>query len=139
MTAKFFIGNSIKPRDKIISWHFSKFLKKSLKVLIPIYINGKQHLCQDFGSLVSDSRCENVFFCWKLDLINIFVKICVSVYYWKPEVLIKFYVFCFLWCSTCKNCINVIHQSMRINVSYNIYVLNNPQKLQNIEKILKKP
>jgi hypothetical protein len=31
----------------------------------------------------------------------------------------------------------VIHHSMRMNVSYNIYVLNNPQRRQNIEKILK--
>jgi hypothetical protein len=45
-------------------------------------INGKQHLCQDFGSSVPDSRCGNIF-CQKLDLINILEKICVSVYYLK--------------------------------------------------------
>jgi hypothetical protein len=30
----------------------------------------------------------------------------------------------------------MIHQSMRINVSYNKYELNNPRKRQNIKKIL---
>jgi hypothetical protein len=39
----------------------------------------------------------------------------------------------------CTDSIHVIHQSMRINVSYNKFVLNNPQKRQNIGKILKKP
>jgi hypothetical protein len=30
----------------------------------------------------------------------------------------------------CTDPIHVIHQSMRINVSYNKYALNNPQKYQ---------
>jgi hypothetical protein len=42
--------------------------------------HGKQDLCRDFGSSVPDSRCGNVFFYKKLDLINILEKICVSVY-----------------------------------------------------------
>jgi hypothetical protein len=34
----------------------------------------------------------------------------------------------------CTDPIHVIHQSMRINVSYNKYELNNSQKRQNIKK-----
>jgi hypothetical protein len=38
----------------------------------------------------------------------------------------------------CTDPIHVIHQSMRVNVKYNKYVLNNPQKYQKkIEKISK--
>jgi hypothetical protein len=37
----------------------------------------------------------------------------------------------------CTDPIHVINQSMRINVSYNKYELNSPQKRQNIKKILK--
>jgi glutaredoxin-related protein len=38
----------------------------------------------------------------------------------------------------CTDPIHVTQQSMRINVNYNKYELNNPQKRQNIKKIFKK-
>jgi hypothetical protein len=58
--------------QKIAKWQATSFNVKN--------INGKQDLCQDFGSSVPDSRCGNSFFYKKLDLINILEKICVSVY-----------------------------------------------------------
>jgi hypothetical protein len=105
-----------------------KNLKKTLKVMI--LSRTSRNWCTDPIHVIHQSICINVTY-KKYELNNPRKRQNIK------KILIFFLKVMILsrtsrnWCT---DPIYMIHQSMRINVSYNKYELNNPRKRQNIKE-----